>query len=216
MALYNEDEQVEAIKRWWKKYGTSLILGVVIGLGLMYGVQYWRQHQAKLNNEASIDYQQILTDLALNNDSAVTADANKLIKDMPKSVYATVANLILAKQAVEKNDLNKAATHLQWVIDKGKEDAFKQVARLRLARILLEEKQFDKAMNLLGTVNDSAYLPAISEVKGDILIAQGKQKEARDAYQTALKAISNQSPMRPILLMKLNSISKGIHPGGLA
>ena len=216
MALYNEDEQVEAIKRWWAKYGTSLILGVILGLGLMYGVQYWRQHQAKINTEASIDYQQMITAIALNNNDAIIKDANKLIKDMPKSTYATVATLVLAKQAVENKDLNGAATHLQWVLDNGKQAAFKQVARLRLARILLEEKQLNKAMSSLSQVDDKAYSPAINEVKGDILAAQGKQQQAREAYQTALKAIPAQSPIRSILLMKLNSVSKSVNPGGLA
>ncbi len=216
MSSYDDDEKVEALKRWWKKYGTSVILGVVLGLGIMYGWQFWQKHQYVKHSQASIAYQSILENLAAKNQKQAEKEATRLVQDSPKSTYATIASLILAKQAVDAGKYDKAKQHLQWVLDHGKVDAYRQVARIRLARVMAAQKQTDNALQLLKTVDDKAFTALIAEVKGDILLTQGKQQQAKQAYKTALDAIPAQSPMRATVLMKFNSLSSTLERGGIA
>lgn len=208
MTYYNDDQQVELIKNWCKKYGVSVIAGVLLGLAILYGWQFWQKHQTQKSAEASIAYERILSDVAQGNPTQAVKEATQLVQDAPHSVYATVASLILAKLAVAQQQYPQAITHLQWVLDHSKERAYQQIARLEWARILSEQQQWDTALKTLDTVNDPAYLPSIQEVRGDILLAQGKQQQAQLAYQAALKNLATDSPLRATLLMKVNSMSE--------
>lgn len=205
---HTETEQVEMIKAWFKKYGYWLsfaFLAIILG---MVGYRLWDHHVIKINSQASERYQQLMLGIANDDDSMVNAQANDLMAHYPKTIYAQAASLAQAKLSVSQKNYTLALSQLHYAMTEGKNPALQQIARLRSARILIIQKKYTPALNLLTTVNDIAYLPAINETKGDIYLASGNNKKARMYYQKALKGFSKVGLHSPFLTMKLNNITE--------
>jgi predicted negative regulator of RcsB-dependent stress response len=208
MATYDhaEQEQLEQLKDWWKRYGTATIVTIVIAVCAGMGWRYWDQVQERALVEASQTYENLLEAVAAEKPDAIDQRANDLIEKHPKTDYAKLAALFLAKQALIKNDVPKAVEKLRWVIDTAKTPALRQVARIRLARLLLADKKTDAALSELEKVDDAVYLPLINAVKGDVYTATEKFAEARLAYQQALKDLPKADQLRTSLQMKLDNL----------
>ena len=186
-----EEEQVEALKAWWRENGKSTVVAIALAVMGVFGWQGWQKQQQADQSTASAIYQNLLT--AANGDKgqatlAQIATANHLADtlkaDYTGTTYAHFAALYKAKFAVDDNDLNAAAAELQWVLDNGAMDEVRIQARLRLAKVLLAEGQMDEAMKL--TIGENkGYSAAFNEVKGDILAAQGDSVGALSVYQQA-------------------------------
>ncbi|MEO8385472.1 MAG: tetratricopeptide repeat protein, partial [Betaproteobacteria bacterium] len=117
---------------------------------------------------------------------------------------ASEAQLMAAKASFDAKDYTTAKKHLQWVVDKGPA-VHSGVARIRLASVLLEEKQFDEALKVLDQAKDDAFVSMASDLRGDVLSAQGRRDEARAAYQIAVEKASDRSPMKALSQAKLDS-----------
>ncbi|WP_058535019.1 YfgM family protein [Legionella saoudiensis] len=208
MSVYmTEEEQLESIKKWWKRYGNivSVILSVI--LFSIAGYRYLTWHQDKLTQQASIAYEQMMVALSNNNTKAVKSFANELIKDHSKSVYADAAHMTLTKVYVSKNKLDQAQSELRIVADNSKLRTFKQIAKIRLARILAANKSYANALNELSNVEDATYLPVINELKGDIYGATGKYEEAMNSYKQAMDEVKVNGMGNLFLEMKTNEIA---------
>lgn len=222
MAEYlSEEEQLEVFKRWWKENGKSTI-AVIALLGA--GFFGWNQYQNHLERQAekgSALYEQFLSatseiDKAGAGESeekpseaelaTVKALADDLQKEFPKSLYATFAQLYLAKMAVNNGDLDQAKTELEKVLAKAKTPALKELVQLRLARIELAAGRYDSALSALRTDASSAYASAYAELRGDIYLMQKQYDEARIAYQAALDSVSDPRSMhRSLVQLKLDN-----------
>lgn len=231
MADYaSDDEQLEALKAWWKENGTSLLLGVVIVLGAWFGYGRFQDLRANEAGRASDLYQQ-LSDLAVSNmSSAVSNDAflaaqqvyNELKSDYADSIYSRYAALQMARFQVERNELAKAAEELQWVLDnpdlgflQKADEELQIIARLRLARVKFGQDDAAGALALLqaGPVN-ADFVAGYSELEGDIQVAQGNHAAARAAYQKALAAQLASGTGNPaVLRLKLQDL--GVNPSEL-
>jgi predicted negative regulator of RcsB-dependent stress response len=183
----SEKEQVEVLKKWWKENGKAIIAGVLIGVG---GIVGWRTWEAKLvakATEASAGYQQMISNVAEEKIASAKRVGQRLVAEFEGTPYAVFAALMLAKIAVDQEELDSAREYLQWAADNSELPALRQTARLRLARLMLIQGSPEQAWSVLSSIEDADDLPSYQELKGDILIAQNDTEGARMAYRQALE-----------------------------
>lgn len=210
-----EEEQVEAIKRWWDENGKSTIAAVVLALAAGFGWQGWQGYQVDQRQAASDVYQAMLQALsgaeqgAINHSQAIEL-AGELKKDYVGSTYAQFAALQLARIAVQDGNLATAEAELRWVLEKaGKGGDIARIAELRLARVLASRSDSDQALAILGDAGDNPYAASYEAARGDILLAQGRDAEAREAYIRA-RNLATAGAIKPninMLEQKLQSLS---------
>ena len=192
MEVYTtEEQQVEVIKSWWKENGTSVLAGTVIGLVGLFGWRYYNDYQLTNQEAASQAYNEISAQLA-KGDAATFEQVQAFITDHKGEAYAELAALQLAAAAVKAGKLDLAAEQLTQVAANG-DESIKPIAALRLARVLKDQGKADEALAQLGKINNDAFKAQVAEVRGDVLLGQGKPEEARDAYQVAADAGGLQS-----------------------
>lgn len=189
-----EEEQIEALKRWWEKNGKRTLLGIVLVVGGYFGWQAWTDHSAEKASAASLTYQEMIENMVglqpgetLPEDKqlAVGLLAEKLKVENSGSQYAVFAALTKAKLAVDNGDLDTAASELQWAMDSA-DEATEIVARLRLARVEAARGNLDTALQLVQGVDAADMKSAYEEAKGDFYFEQGNAAAALTAYQAAL------------------------------
>lgn len=200
--LISDKEQIQIFKDWGKQYGGYILLVILVFLVANFGWRYWQQYRYQRLERASINYTQMLTALEQQKNEEVKLYAKQLIQNYAKSSYASMAALILAKIAVQAGDLQLAQEQLQFVIKKSSNKTLSQLARIRVARILLATKKPQAALDLLTIVDDNAYQTEISEVSGDALLELGKVAAAKQAYQEA-ENVNIEDAKSPLLQLKM-------------
>lgn len=212
MSVYmTEEEQLESIKKWWKKHGNLITILLSIVLFGIAGYRYLHWHQEKRTQQASIAYEHMMVALSNQNNKAVRSYANELIQEHNRTVYADAAHMTLAKILVAKNKLNKARNELQNVATHSKMPALKQIAKIRIARIFTAEKRYTEALKELSDIKDNTYWPVINELKGDIYGATGQYQEAMSSYKLALEEVKTNGMGNLFLEMKTNEIAAKAH-----
>jgi predicted negative regulator of RcsB-dependent stress response len=200
-----EQEQLDEFKAWWKKNGsmaTNLVLAVLVAYSAWQGYHYF---QNKKSLEASALYQTMLTtDPTKVGD--IKAQSAKLMEGFDGTPYAGRAAVYAAKANFAANDSKSAKSQLEWAIKNAKESAVKAIAGLQLAAILFEEKNYDGAQKVLAAIDDKGYAGLKANLQGDILLAQGKQAEAKKAYATALESLDVQGRLHAYTQQKLESL----------
>lgn len=195
-----EEQQVEAIKKFWKENGLVIILGVVIGLGGLWGWRYYSESQLASKEEASTAYQASLEQLVNANDVAAVSSFASTHKD---SGYADLSSLVAAQKAVQDGDLDLAATTLSLVASSAKTPEIADIAKIRLARVQLAQDKLDDAMATLNIVTAEAFSAQVAELKGDIYAAQNNIEQAKLAYGEALEA----EQASPLVQLKLDNLA---------
>jgi len=188
MALdLEEQEQVEELKAWWKQHG-GLIVAVVLAVAVGYaGWQGWRWYQVSQATQASVLYDTVAKAAQANDAKALRDAAGTLVESYPRTLYASMGALVAARYHFDRNDLKSAKAQLQWVIERAPSDDFRDLARLRLASVLLDEKAYDEALKLLQSNPAAAYEAQYAALRGDLLLAKNQAAEARAAYKLALE-----------------------------
>lgn len=203
-----EQEQLDELKAWWKQYGRLVILVVVIffaGLAAFHGWRYYRNTQAVA---AVVLYGQLEQADSAGDGKKARAIAAQIVERYGSTAYAVLASLVAARHAFLSGDLSESKARLQWVIERAREEEIRDVARLRVATILLDEKNYAEALRLLETKPVDGMAGLYADLKGDILVAQGKVPEARSAYQFALDNSEANSPYRATLQLKLDALGE--------
>ena len=208
MAVYDleEQEQIDEIKAWWKQYRSLVLLVVAVAAITVSGIQGWRYHENKQGFEAGELYAQLQAAVSSNEPRKVQDIAAVIADRYARTGYAAYAALAAAKAAFDSGDTATARARLQWVVDNGRDDATRDIARLRLAGVLLDEKQYDDALKLLDTQHMEALSALYADLKGDVLMAQGKVGEARAAYQRALDKSEAKGTYRTLIQIKLDAL----------
>lgn len=201
-----EQEQLAAIKAWWAQYGKLIVVAVVAGLLVMGGIRGWYYYKNSQAAAAAVLFGQLQSAERASDHKKVRDIATQMVDQYGSTPYAALAALSGAKSDFDTGDLPAARARLQWVMDNAKEDEARDVARLRLARVLLDEKKPDEALKLLETKPGESFSGLYADVKGDVLMAQGKRGEARAAYQVALERSDAASPLRQIIQLKLDAV----------
>lgn len=185
-AYQTEEEQIEALKKWWQENGKAAVAGIVLGLGGVLGWQAWSQHQQNIAEQASAKYEQL--SLAGSQGSADSAikQAELLISEFGETPYAIFAALDLARLYGEQGNSAAAKQRLQWVMDNSSEQGLQQIARLRMARLLLSEGDLGGAQKLVEVAPADSFAGEFAQLRGDIAVAGNDPEAARKAYEQAL------------------------------
>jgi len=189
--LRTDEEQVEAIKQWWKNNGNSLLIGIGAALAIVFGWQAWQNQQAQQRTEAASQFVTLMN--AFGTEDETSADtvafvAKNLRDDHADSAYAVYANLMLARvQLMQNSDVEGAVESLQWALDKAAQtQPLALVVRSRLAQAQMALEDYDAALATIdGAKNSDAFGAMFAELRGDILLAKGNQDGAREAYLAA-------------------------------
>ncbi|MBD1555781.1 YfgM family protein [Vibrio sp. S9_S30] len=204
MELYDtEEQQVEAIKEWWKENGKAVIVGAVVGLGGIFGWRFYQDSQAEAQSAASQAYDKVLTQIQ-NSGAESSSDALAFIEANKESQYSVLASLQLAKAFVEAGELDKALEQLNWAKTNTKDTAITSLLTIRTSRVLAEQEKYDEALTQLDSVKEAGWAGRVAELKGDILLRQGNTEGAYAAYSEA----QQQSDASQALQMKLDDLAK--------
>lgn len=207
MALdLEEQEQLDALKQFWKQYGTLIITLAFLGLATFAGVKGWNYYQRSQAERASALFGKFDEAVRKNDVAQIGSVGAELIDKYGSTAYGPMAALILAKTNHDNGDAAAAATRLQWAIGKAKDEETAALARLRLAGIRLDEKKYDEALALLEAKHPDAFAALYADLRGDVLTAQGKPAEARAAYKLALEKSLPNSNYRNVVQIKLDAL----------
>lgn len=206
MSVYADQEELEKLKTWWQEYGNSLLLGIALGAAVLIGVRYWNQSTEQRLKTASVLYDQMLQDINMKKPDTARKLGESLINEYSSTPYAGMAGLILARLDFGVGDASAARQRLQWVVDHAKDKATTHAARLRLARLYLNNGEKDAALTLLSVKDKTGFKTEYAELQGDVYTAQGQRDQARAAFREALKALPAGSPYLQILNMKLDDL----------
>jgi predicted negative regulator of RcsB-dependent stress response len=208
MALdLEEQEQVEELKAWWKQHG-GLIIALVLAVALGFaGWQGWRWYQVSQAAQASVLYDTVSKAAQANDAKALRDAAGTLVESYSRTLYASMGALVAARYYFDRNDLKSAKAQLQWVIERAPSDDFRDLARLRLAAVLLDEKAYDEALKLLDAKPAPPYEAQYAALRGDVLLAKNQAAEAKAAYKLALeKADRKDGAFQESVRMRLEAL----------
>ena len=218
MAAYDLDEQEKLgdLKAWWARFGNYVTTGVAVVALLVAANQGWKYYTGKQAAEASTLYF-ALSDAAGKNETAKVKDAvAQLIEKFPGTGYAPRGALLAAKVAFDAGDLATAKTNLDWAIANTKEPELASIARLRLAAVLLDQKQFDAAIAALDAKHSEAFEGLFLDMKGDIFNIQGKAADAKTAYEAAIAKLDPKGSQKQYTQVKLDAVSAIAAAAGVA
>ncbi len=202
-----EQEQLAELKAWWDKRG-NLVLSTIIIISLVIaGYNGWRYYQRSQAMSAGTVFDQLQAAAAAG-DKAKTRDAaGTLLASYGGSSYAPLGALIAARTLFDAGEVQTAKAQLQWVIDNSRDDELKHIARVRLAGLLLDEKQYDDGLRVLDAARPAHFDAVYLDRRGDLLLAQGKNADARAAWQDALGKADSKGSLRGSLQLKIELAS---------
>lgn len=180
-----DEEQVERIKQWWTDNGSSVIFGLIIGVGGIGGWKLWTDYSQNIAAEASAHFTKMVSLVESKSIKEAIDEGDILLDDYARTPYAELARLTLAKVFVEDGKYDQAASQLQSLVRETSEQPIEMLARQRLAAVQLQQQKMDEALKTLSVEYPAHFAAAFEELKGDILVAQGKTVEAGEAYQRA-------------------------------
>ncbi len=207
----SEKEQVEALKKWWKDNGSSIITGVLLGVSILLGGKAWFSYQETQVLSASNTYAQMMVAADRDDTEMVRDQANQLITNYSGSAYASLASLLLAKLAVQDKELPAAQAQLQWALDHADSKEIQHTARMRLVRVMIDQEQYEAAASLLSALTEpGAYRYLYTELEGDLALAQDQPAKAAQAYEEALEQMPAQASNRAFLTAKYENVTGAV------
>jgi predicted negative regulator of RcsB-dependent stress response len=211
MSTYDleEQEQIDALKAWWKQYGNLVMAVVVAGALAVAGVYGWRSYQSSQAAQASGIYGELRKAAGMRDVKKVRDLAGAIIEQYPSSAYAPLAAFISAKVHFESGDLKTARAQLEWVIERARDPEYQAIARLRLANVLIDAKDYTGALKVLEAKAEAPFDGRFAETRGDIYVQESKRDEARNAYRTALELTRpRDASTRELIQTKLDALGE--------
>lgn len=210
MSAMTDDEQLESLKFFTKKYGSSIIIGILVALIAFFGWEYWQKKNLAESQMQTAKVQQLMDEAQAANGDAfakLSETADKIVKEAPDSAQAIQTQLVMAKLAYDKQDYAAAEKALQKVENSKVDDkGLVQVIKLRLAYAQLAQKKYDAALKTLDAVTEPAFKATADEARGDIYVAKNDIENAKKVYQSAWDALIERKEERQILQIKLESV----------
>ena len=208
----SDEEQLDQIKSFAKKYGSAMISGILIALIAFFGWEYWQKKNLAEAQSQTAKVQKLMDEAKAasgqpNALATVSEAADKIVKDDADSVQAIQTQFILAKLAYDKQDYAAAEKALKKVENSKVKDAgLVQIVKIRLADSQLAQKKYDDALKTLSTVTEPAFKATADELRGDIYVAKKDNASARKAYQSAWDNLLERKQERQLLQIKLESV----------
>ena len=209
MAAYDleEQEQLAALKAWWQENGGTITTAVSLVLIALAAWQGWNYYQRNQAAQASGMYDAVQKAARTGELKQVKDAAGAIIEGYPRTTYAAMAALVSAKAHFQGGDLKTARAQLTWVAENAKDEGLQDIARLRLASVMLDEKAYDDALKTLDTKHGPAFDALFLATRGDVLVAQGKVDEAGAAYKSALEiADPREAGLRASIQLRLDAL----------
>lgn len=206
-----EQEQLDDLKLFWKRWGNPISWAVTIVLLGFAGYNGWNWWQREQGLKASAIADELDRAAAAGDTTKAARVFADLKADYARTAYAEQGGLLLAKLQYDQGKVDAAKVSLAWVAEHASDDAYRSLARLRLAGVLIDGKQYGQALEQLDAIGSPAFAGLAADRRGDVLLAQGKPDAARDAYQAALRALDEGSGYRRVVEAKL--IALGAAPG---
>lgn len=203
-----EQEQIDALKAWWNENSSQLLGALLVVVVAIGGWRGWQYYQHQQSSEAATLYTEFTKQLDSGDVKRVNDFAAIVMEKNAGSGYAPRAALLAAQVNGQVGEQARAKTQLRWVIDYAKEAGLKDVARLRLAAVLLDEKKHDDALQLLEAKHPLSFDALYADLKGDVLSAQGKNEEAISAYKLAYEKTDSKSAYRDLIEMKMDALGE--------
>jgi len=202
-----EQEQVAELQAWWKQHG-NLIVSVILAAAVAFaGWQGWRWYSASQATQAAAVFDSLAKAAQAGDAKALRDSAGTLIESYPRTMYASMGALVAARFHFDRNDLKSAKAQLEWLVEHARSDDLRDIARLRLAAILVDEKAYDEALKVLDAKHAAAYDSQFAALRGDVLVAKNQPAEAKAAYQLALeKAAGEQNAFRESVRIRLEAL----------
>jgi len=202
-----EQEQVAELRAWWRQHG-NLIVSAVLAAALAFaGWQGWRWYSANQAAHAAAVFDTLAKAAQAGDAKALRDSAGTLIESYPRTLYASMGALVAARFHFDRNDFKSAKAQLEWVVERAPLEDFRDIARLRLAAVLLDEKAYDEALKVLDAGHSAAYDSQYAALRGDVLVAKNQPADARAAYKLALdKAGREQNAFRESVRMRLEAL----------
>lgn len=201
-----EQEKLDELKAWWDRWGNLVSFAIAGVLVAAAGWQWWKNHQATQAVEAASIFAKLEQVAEADDAKAVREIGGMIIDKYASTGYAPRAALILAGVNLNQKDSKSARAQLEWAVEHSRDPGLKDVARLRLAALLLDAKEYDAALGQLNAAHSDAFAPRFNDLKGDVLLAQGKAQDAKAAYDAAYKALDEKNPLRPLVGFKLDAL----------
>jgi len=210
MSTYDleEQEQLAALKAWWKENGGGILLGATLVLAAIAAWNGWMWYQRSQSAQAAVLYDTLQKAARANDLKTTRETAGAILENFPRSAYASLAALVSAKVHFQAGDLKTARAQLQWVIEHAGSDEIRSIAALRLASVLLDDNEPDAALKILEAKPHPGFEALYASQRGDILATQKKRSEARAAYKAALEK-AEAGALRDALRLKLEALGDG-------
>jgi len=202
---YDDFEQEKLVKDWIKANWLTIVTGIVLGLGGVIGINYWKAQKQEQRYQMAAQYESFTEVMKLSELDEAQSILTKMEADSGSSFYTYEAHLILAKEFVEKNELAKAAAELQNVIDSKPDQLMTEFVKLRLARVYNAMEKHDDALSLIGNISIEDFLSSAKEIEGDALFAKGETDKAATSYKEAVEKGEGYSGKKNIEMKLENS-----------
>lgn len=207
-----EQEQIAAIKAWWAKWGNGILAAALVLILAAAAWQFWSARVHEQARKAGSLYAQLVKASEMNDSAVVRQNADVLINKFGSTVYAPLAAMHAARRHFDAGDLDAAKESLRWVIESSGRPEFAQIARVRLAGVLLDAKLYDEALSVLAANTESYALLLTQDRRGDVLLAMGQSDKARVAWQAALDTAPVEHPLRGLIQFKLDALpAESVH-----
>lgn len=203
----SEKEQIEVMRSWWSENGTYVVVGLLVGIGAVVGINQWRAAQTETLEEASALFESLADEVAENRLEPAEAVAAEMQEAYPNTIYADQSRLAMARLYMDQGRDQDAARELQALVDVGGDAQMRMVGRLRLAKVLLYQGNHEEVLSLVQDHTETGMGPRFNEVKGDAYFALGQYEEAESAYLAALEgALASQLVDVTLIRMKINDL----------
>jgi predicted negative regulator of RcsB-dependent stress response len=204
--LKTDEEKGEEIIAWWRENWLSVVSGVVLAVGILFGYQYWQSYQEKQSMTASSLYSDMLEKMNSNALDGIFSQAAELKTDYSGTAYSALGALIAAKAHAANNDNEKALVELNWAVENADQKIVADLAKMQAARLQVAMAKYDQAESLLSQTFPVAWQSGIDELKGDIQLAKNNVDEAKGLYESAIRSSKGEST--EYLQMKLDNLAK--------
>lgn len=205
--LYDTHEQGERVKTWLRENGSAIIMGLVLAFALMFGFKQWQAWETSNRQQASAEYQVMLSFIEADNMDAAVPNYEVLKSEYPKSAYTSMAAMMMAKARLKAGQTDLAASELKHAMEHGQPAPVKIIARERLARLRVAQGDYDDALQLLdGAPSDAGFEALFAELRGDIYLGKGEPGQAIDHYRQALEKLEEGVGNRELLNIKLEAL----------
>jgi len=200
-----EEERLDAAKRWWKENGQSTIIGLVVGIAIILGWNFWQDHKKEQAGQASALYGQLIQAVAADKKDSAEKLAERIQQQYPKTEYAAYSGLLLAKIKVQQGDSAKAKAILKGIAA-GSNKELSNIAKIRQVRLMLASGEYEQGLQLINDVDpatSSSFSGNYDELVGDLYVALDRLDQARTSYQKALE----NGYRSPLLQFKIDDLT---------